>query len=154
MSVKTAEEIGKLLKGGRKTLILAGSLCDEVQFDGKKLLDYVAEISQKTGAPIAATGNTIVGLKDREVKSAKKMIAAEVINYLRYPWQDSIIDQKPETLIFIGYNPAVSRSLVSAAMGVETVILGNSYLEEATYSLPDASFRQWQQSLEQLIAAL
>ena len=65
------------------------------------------------------------------------------------------MEQKPEVLVFIGYPPAVASSLTSAVKEAETVVLGNTYVEEATYSLPQSSsLRQWQQSLEQLIQSL
>jgi len=155
MSVKLPVELAKLLSNRRNILLLTGSLCDEVDFDGKKLLDYAAEISIKLNTPVAATANTPLGLKSRGVKSVKKMWVAEVVNYMRHPWQETIMEQKPEVLVFIGYPPAVAGKLTSAVKEADTVVLGNTYVEEATYSLPESSsLHQWQQSLEQLIQSL
>ena len=154
MSVSQPSQIAEYLKSKENVLILAGSLCDDIDFNGKKLLDYAAQIAEKIEAPVAATGNTINGLRQRNVKAAKKMWAVEVINYLRYPWQDSIMEQKPEALVFIGYNPAVAQRLVSMMENTDSVVLGNTYVAEATHSLPDASLAQWQQNLEQLIQSI
>ena len=155
MSVKQPSEMAKYLQGSLFCLFKTGSLCDEVSFDGKKLLDYAAEIAAKLDAPVAATANTPLGLKAKGIKSMKKMWAAEVMNYMRHPWEDPIMEQKPEVLVFIGYSPVVAHSFVSSVRDAETVVLGNTYVEEATYSLPQSSsLRQWQQSLEQFIQSL
>ena len=155
MSVKRPKELAKLLSSRKNILLVTGSLCDEVDFNGKKLSDYAAEISTKLNVPVAATANTPLGLKAKGVKSLKKMWAAEVINYMRHPWQDPIMEQKPEVLVFVGYPPAVASRLAAAVREGETVVLGNTYVAEATYSLPQSSsLHQWQQSLEQLIQSL
>ena len=155
MSTKLPMELAEILSKRKNILLLTGSLCDEVDFDGKKLSDYAAEISIKLNVPVAATANTPLGLKARGVKSVKKMWAAELINYMRLPWQEPIMEQKPEVLVFIGYPPAVASSLTSAVTEADTVVLGNTYVKEATYSLPESSsLRQWQQSLEQFLSKL
>ena len=155
MSVKLPAELAQLLSKKKNILLLTGSLCDEVDFDGKKLLDYAAEISSKLNAPVAATANTPQGLRARDVKSVEKMFVAEVVNQMRHPWQEPIMEQKPEVLVFIGYPPAIASRLTSTVKEAETVVLGNTYVEEATYSLPQSSsLNQWQQSLEQFIQTL
>lgn len=156
MSIKQPQELASYIKSKKNVLLLTGSLCDEVEFDGKKLLDYAAEIAKKIKTPVAATGNTVVGLKARGVESAKKKFAGEIVNAMRHPWLDPIMGEKPELLVFIGYNPAVAASLASTVKDGETVVLGNTYVEQASYSLPDASasWAQWRQNLEQLIQAL
>ena len=155
MSAKLPLELAELLSKRTNVLLLTGSLCDDVDFDGEKLSDYAAAISIKLNAPVAATANTPPGLKASGGKSVKKMWAAEVINFMRHPWQDPIMEQKPEVLVFIGYPPSVASSLTSAVTEAETVVLGNTYVKEATCSLPESSsLRQWQQSLEQFISKL
>jgi len=154
MSVKDASWLAKHLKSGKKVLLMAGALCDQIDLDGKSLLDYVAEISRRTKAPVAATGNTVNGLRDRGINT-RKAWAAEMVNFMRYEWKHPIIDGTPEITVFIGYNPILAANLVSAVQGAETVVLGNAYIKEATYSLPDtASFKEWQKELEDLVQAL
>ena len=153
MSVNTPKELAGYLKSKKNVLLLAGDLCTKIELDGKNLLDHAAEIARAMGAPVAATGNTPLGFKDKDVKY-KKMYAAEVVNYLRRPWEDDIIDQKPDVLVFIGYNKEVARRLISAVMDADTVNLSEQYVAEATYSLPDASLSEWQKSLQELAQAL
>lgn len=153
----SAEDPSKLVEHlkGKTVLLMAGHLCEEIDFGGKKLLDYAVEISNKINAPIAATGNTPLSLKANGAKSVRKMWAAEVANYMRWPWEDPVIDEKPEILILIGYGPATAQGLASAVTDGETMVLGNTYVSGATYSLPDStSLGKWQRSLEELVQAL
>lgn len=152
MSVNTPKELAGYLQK-KNVLLLAGDLCTKIELDGKSLLDHAAEIARAMGAPVAATGNTPFGFKDKGVKY-KKMYASEVVNYLRGPWEDDIIDQRPEVLVFIGYNKEVARRLISTVRDAETVNLSEQYVAEATYSLPNASLSEWQKSLQELVQAL
>ena len=155
MAVESLHEFAAQLKETKNVLIMAGAMCDEVDFDGKSLLDYVADIAARTGSPVAATGTTIIGLKERKVQRVKKMWAAELVNYMRYSWQDSVSDWKPEMLVLIGYNPVVAKSLIPTVKNARTMFLGNVHLNEATYSLPDApSLKDWQNNLEQIVQDL
>jgi CO dehydrogenase/acetyl-CoA synthase epsilon subunit len=155
MSAKQPAELATCLKSKKKALLLTGALCDELKFDGKSLLDYAAEIAKKLKLPVAATANTCKGLKERGVEGVAKKYAAEVVDFIRWPdWKDPISPQKPELLILLGYNPTVARGLASGVKGAETAVLGNVYIKEANYSLGDASLKQYQQNLEQLIKAL
>lgn len=155
MSAKQPNELAACLKGKKKALLLTGALCNELNFDGKFLLDYAAEIAKKLKVPVAATANTAKGLKEQGVEGVAKKYAAEIIDFIRWPeWKDPITPEKPDLLIFLGYSPTVARGLASGVKGAETATLGNVYIKEATYSLPDASLKQYQQNLEQLIKNL
>lgn len=159
--MKKGKELGEYLKG-KRVLIMAGQLCGEVEFNGKKLLDYVVEISNKLNAPIAATGNTSISLREKGAKKMRKMWAMELVNYIRLPWEKEkehppIMDEKPEVLLLIGYSALVAQNLASAVReeGGKTMVLGSTYVEGATYSFPDfSSLKQWQENLEEFIESL
>jgi CO dehydrogenase/acetyl-CoA synthase epsilon subunit len=133
---------------------MAGALCDKLDVDGKSLLDYVADISKKTNAPIAATGNTVTGLRQRGI-DVKKAWAIEMANFAHRDWHHPIMEKKPQVMVLVGYSPLLASSLVSVVKGVETVVLGDKYVEAATYSLPDKdSYKAWRKELDDLVAAL
>ena len=158
MSEMQPSEIAGYLKDKRNVLLLTGALCDELDFDGKPLLDYAAEIAKKMNLPVAATGATIKGLRQRGIENAAKKYAAEIADFVRSSeWRDPIMPVKPEVLVFIGYHPVAARGFISmVGDNAETVSINNVYVKEATYSLPDnsASFMEYQQSLEQLVQAI
>jgi CO dehydrogenase/acetyl-CoA synthase epsilon subunit len=133
---------------------MAGALCDKLDVDGKNLLDYVADISKKTNAPIAATGNTVTGLRQRGI-DVKKAWAIEMANFAHRDWHHPIMEKKPQIMVLVGYSPLLASNLVSVVKGVETVVLGDKYVEAATYSLPDKdSYKAWRKELDDLVAAL
>jgi CO dehydrogenase/acetyl-CoA synthase epsilon subunit len=133
---------------------MAGALCDQIELEGKSLLDYAADISRKMKAPVAATGNTVNGLRQRGIDTSKAW-AIEMVNFTHYEWQHPIIDGKPDAMVFIGYSPALASNLASAVKDVETVVLGNTYVDEATYSLPGTtSYKDWQKELSDFVQAL
>jgi CO dehydrogenase/acetyl-CoA synthase epsilon subunit len=133
---------------------MAGALCDELDVDGKSLLDYVAEMSKKTNAPIAATGNTVTGLRQRGI-DVKKAWAIEMANFAHRDWHHPIMEKKPQIMVLVGYSPLLAGNLVSVVKGVETVVLGDKYVDAATYSLPDKdSYKAFRKELDDLVAAL
>jgi CO dehydrogenase/acetyl-CoA synthase epsilon subunit len=154
MSVKDPSWLAQHLRSGKRVLIMAGALCDKLDVDGKSLLDYVAEISKKTDAPIAATGNTVIGLRQRGI-NVKKAWAIEMANFAHRDWHHPIMEKKPQIMVLVGYSPLLAGNLVSVVKGVETVVLGDRYVEAATYSLPDKdSYKAWRKELDDLVAAL
>jgi CO dehydrogenase/acetyl-CoA synthase epsilon subunit len=154
MSVKDPSWLAQHLRSGKRVLIMAGALCDKLDVDGKSLLDYVADISKKTNAPIAATGNTVTGLRQRGI-DVKKAWAIEMANFAHRDWHHPIMEKKPQIMVLVGYSPLLASNLVSVVKDVETVVLGDKYVEAATYSLPDKdSYKAWRKELDDLVAAL
>ena len=154
MSVKDPSWLAQHLRSGKRVLIMAGALCDKLDVDGKSLLDYVAEISKKTDAPIAATGNTVIGLRQRGI-NVKKAWAMEMANFAHRDWHHPIMEKKPQIMVLVGYSPLLASNLVSVVKGVETEVLGDRYVEAATYSLPDKdSYKAWRKELDDLVGAL
>lgn len=154
MIVKDPSWLAKHLRSGKRVLIMAGALCDQLDVDGKSLLDYVVDISRKLKAPVAPTGNTVTGLRQRGL-DVKKAWAIEMANFAHRDWHHPIMEKKPEIMVLIGYSPLLAGNLVSVVKDVETVVLGDKYVEAATYSLPDKdSYKAWRTELDDLVAAL
>jgi CO dehydrogenase/acetyl-CoA synthase epsilon subunit len=154
MSVKDPSWLAQHLRSGKRVLILAGALCDKLDVDGKSLLDYVVDISKKTGAPVAPTGNTVTGLRQRGM-DVQKAWAIEMANFAHRDWHHPIMEKKPQIMVLVGYSPLLASNLASVVKGVETVVLGDKYVEAATYSLPDKdSYKAWRKELDDLVAAL
>jgi len=153
MGVLTPEELARYLKDKRDILVMAGSLCERIDFDGKKLVDYVAAIAHKLKAPVAATGNTMAGLKEKGLQ-AKKMWVAEVMDYMRHPWKEPLISKRPRLLVFVGYHRDLLEMLVSMLKDVDTLALGPGHVASATRSVPDLSIESWKDFLEDLAEKL
>jgi CO dehydrogenase/acetyl-CoA synthase epsilon subunit len=144
-------DIIRFLKSQENILILAGDLCTRIRINGKGLCEYVLDLSKKTNAPIAATGNSISELEGKDVV-AGKMWVSEILNDLRGLWQDKVVTKRPKVLVLIGYNPDVAQRLIGATRGVvETIFLGTRFVEEATFSLPDSSLKEFGANLKEII---
>ncbi|MEK7847677.1 MAG: hypothetical protein AAB270_02005 [Chloroflexota bacterium] len=154
MKVAAPREMARWLKADKDGLLMVGEMCHEIECDGRRLLDLAADIAKGLGLPVAATGNTVVSLRQRGVEPVKKMWAAEVVEFMRSGWGDPLAPQRPTTLVLIGYSPGVARQLVSMVSDARTAVLGPAYVEEATCSLPDLSVKAWGQYLEELAEAL
>ena len=153
--ILSPEETAKCLKEGKNTLLVAGSIANDLEVGGKKLLDYFVEVAKLTDTPIAATGNTMFHLKtlkkNKEIK-AKKMMAADLVNFLRVEkWEEPITPERPELLVFFGYYPDIARMLISTIEGSRTMSLDNRCMDGATYSAPDLSVEEWGDFLNKVI---
>ena len=154
MKIQDPKRLARYLKGKKDVLLLAGSLCDEVELDGGKLLNYAAQLALKLKAPVGATANTNQGLRQQGVENTKKMYAAELVKFMQGEWLEPITPRRPKIVVLVGYPPEVARSLLSNLKDVDTVVLGPSYLEEATRSTPDLSLKAWGDYLGTLVQAL
>ena len=158
MSVMKPKDLGKFIKGKKNPLLITGALCDEIDFpDAKrKLLDYAVDMAKKLkDQPIAACGNTVVGLKEKGITHTKKMWVGEIVEYTRDPWMEPYIKERPDVLVFLGYTPHSMGWLCSMTKDIETVALGYQAVDQATHSLPDTvSFGEYRKNLEELVKAL
>ncbi len=147
----------KYLRAKTEKLMMCGEFCNRIELGDKKLIDYAAAIASVLGAHVAATGNTVLELKRRGI-TARKMWAAEVIYYLQYDrWKEGLnLPARPDTVIMIGYNMDMLRAFTAALKlkGIETVVLDNIEVEEATFSLPPLSISEWKHTLEALSRSL
>lgn len=158
MSVMKPKDLGKYIKGKKNPLVITGALCDDLDFpDAKrKLLDFAVDMHKKLKErPIAACGNTVIGLKQKGVTNTKKMWVGEILEYTRDPWMDPKIKERPDVLVFLGYTPKSMGWLCSMATDIETVALGYQAVDQATYSLPDTvSYTEYRKNLEELVKSL
>lgn len=169
MSIKQPKEMGEYLKSKENILLLAGELCNTLELDGKKPIDYAAEIARKLDIAVAATGNTVMGLKERGIYKTKKMWLSEMLEYMRRPWREEymrredlaekklvpLMTERPDLLVLMGYDPRVSDWFISGLKDIETVALTPTPVERATCCLPStSSLRQWQKLLDELVENL
>jgi CO dehydrogenase/acetyl-CoA synthase epsilon subunit len=166
MNVKTPQEIAAFIKTRKNPLLVTGYLCDVFQMDGRKLIDYAADIARKLDIVVAATANTVGGLRARDVERTKKMWIGEMLNYMRDPWRKqymqrdvptlhSLMGDRPDLLVLMGYSSRVTDWLISGLKDIDTVALAPRAVGRATCTLPDTtSMRQWQKLLDELVAAL
>ncbi|MDP6102693.1 MAG: carbon monoxide dehydrogenase beta subunit family protein [Dehalococcoidia bacterium] len=158
MNVMKAKDLGKFVKGKKNPLLVTGSLCDELPLD-KSLLDYAVQIYKKLKErPVAATANTVVGLKERglTIYKTKKMWIGEIAQFTQPgQWKDPMIKERPDVLIFLGYTPTSLNWICSMVADMDTVALSYQPVEEATGSLGDTvSLKEFEKNVDDFVGAL
>ncbi len=151
------DELVKYLRDSKEKLMMCGEFCNRIKLGDKRLIDWAVAIASGLGAHVAATGNTVVELKRRGI-ATRKMWAAEVIYYLQHDrWQEGLdLVARPDVVIMLGYNMDMLRAIVKAlnTAGIETVVLDNVAVDEATYSLSRLSLAEWENTLEMIVNML
>ncbi len=138
-----------------RPLVVAGDGCDRIRLDGKPLIDYAGELASLLGCPVAATGNTVVALqeKESEVKS-KKMWLAELFRFLEEEWKEPLMEDRPDLLLLLGYHPQSLRGMTAGIHDIDIVHLGPGDLPEADLSMGAIPLREWKQNLDALLKEL
>ena len=149
-----AKKISEYIKKSKQPLLVTGSGCDNIQLNGKKLIDYAVQIAEKLNCPVAATGNTVLTFNKNNKLKVKKMWLAEIFRYLEDGWEDPLLAKKPDILILIGYNPEMIDGMVGNTAKIKTVFLGPGRLCSANKSTGEVTMKEWKQNLEELIKAL
>lgn len=142
------------IKKHKNPVIVAGDGCDNIELGGKKLVEYAGQIAEKLGCAVAATGNTVLSLKKNDKLKIKKMWLAELFRYLDEKWEDSLVENRPDLLILIGYHPRIVEGMVSNARRIHTVFLGPGKLNSANRSTDEVPLKDWKTSLDNLVNAL
>ena len=149
-----AKKISEYIKRSKQPLLVTGSGCDNIQLNGKKLVDYAVQIAEKLKCPVAATGNTVLTFNKNDKLKVKKMWLAEIFRYLEDGWEDPLLEKKPDMLILIGYHPDMVNGMVSNTAKIKTVFLGPGRLCTANKSTNEVPIKEWKQNLEELVKAL
>jgi len=150
-----ASQWARRLRDHDRPLIVAGDGCDQIELDGKPLSEYARELAKRLDCPVAATGNTVVALQeeDKGVK-LKKMWLAELFRYLEEKWEDPIMEDRPDLLLLLGYQPHRLSGMVAGIRDIGVVHLGPGELPEADLTMGAIPLREWKQNLDALLKEL
>ncbi len=154
MTKFNAQETAAYIKDHKQPVLVAGDGCDNIELGGKKLIEYAALIAEKLNCPVAATGNTILYLRKKGGLKAKKMWLAELFRYLDDDWPGSLVDERPDLLVMIGYHPNRINGMVKSARNIHTVFLGPGNATSAEISTEEVPLKDWQSDLDGFINEL
>ena len=139
----------------KNPLVVAGEGCERISFEGKPLVAYAVELAQALSCPVAATGNLLVPVREqaKEVKT-KKLWLAELFRYLRDDWEDSIMEERPDLLLLIGYRPEMVQGMTAGLQGISVAHLGPGMLATAVMSMEETPLVEWKRRLDELVNAM
>lgn len=137
-----------LIQKSLRPVLVVGNAVAEVEFEGKKLIDYVIELARETNIPVIATSHVVGEFLKRNYKPAAVMSLMEVGNRLvDREWNGVGGDGPYDMVLFIGLPYYMSYEILSAlknfATKLVTVNLDNAYNPQASWSLPNVSVKEW-----------
>ena len=154
MRTYDAQEWAKTIRKHKNPLVVAGEGCTLISLAGKPLLAFAADLAEALSCPVAATGNTLLALKDQGSKvKTKKMWLAELFRYLQEEWKDSLLEDRPDLLLMIGYRPEMVQGMVARTQGVSVVHLGPGKLPAAQMTMEETPLVEWKKRLDELVSA-
>ncbi len=154
MKVLDVKRLALYLRKHDFPLVVAGDGCDRIVLDGTGLFEYAGRVATELKCPIAATGTTIVRLRNYQGIIVKKMWLAELFRFLEEGWRDPLLGRAPDLLVLIGYQPYVVEGLIASVRGIHTVHLGPGSVDTADRSLKETSLKEWKKSLDELVYVL
>jgi NADP-reducing hydrogenase subunit HndC len=148
-----------LIKKANRPLLIVGSEAAQTAYDGKKIIDYVIELAQKTKIPVVATAQTVSALLNRNFKPAASLSVTEIGCRLVDPeWMGLDSEGQYDMVLLIGVPMVVAVEVLSGiknfAPKLQAINLDNMYNEHATWSLPSLSTKDWVDTLTVMISKL
>ncbi len=142
------------IRGHKNPLVVAGEGCEQITLEGKPLVAYAIELAETLSCPVAATGNTLLSVQQKagSVK-AKKMWLAELFRSLEDDWQDSILEDRPDLLLLIGYRPEMVEGMAAGLQRISIAHLGPGTVTAAKLTMGETPLAEWKRSLDELLAA-
>ena len=154
MQTFDAQRWAQLIREHKNPLVVAGQECEQIVLHGKPLVTYAVELAQALSCPVAATGNTLLSFQEqaKDLKT-KKMWLAEIFRYLEGEWEDSILDERPDLLLLIGYRPEMVQGMAAGLKRISVAHLGPGVLDTAELTMDETPLVEWKRRLDQLVAA-
>ena len=155
MQTFDAKGWAQAIREHKNPLVVAGEGCSSISLDGKPLVAYAAELAEALSCPVAATGNTFLAVQEQAGNVRfKKMWLAELFRYLEDDWQDSILEDRPDLLLLIGYRPEMVQGMAAGLERISVAHLGPGTLPDAKLTMEETPLVEWKRRLDELVAAI
>ena len=148
-----------MVKKAKNPLFIVGKYVLESELEGKKLIDYAIDISQKGNVPIVATAHSLKGFSERKYP-ATSMGIIDIVNRL----QDSTFTINPEKksphdlVLFLGITYYLASQGLSTlkhfAPHLKTLTICKWYHPNAAWSFPNVKDEEWKKMLDEFIQTL
>jgi anaerobic carbon-monoxide dehydrogenase, CODH/ACS complex subunit epsilon len=154
--ISKPEVADAMIKRAKHPVLIIGHLSAEIDFDGKKMIDYLLELAQSGNIPIIATGHTNRDLLKRGYTKAGIMPAVAIGHRLTDPTWKGLDGKEPYDLaIFAGLPYYMEWTILSGlkhfAPHVKTMTLDNVYQPHASWSFGNISVKEWVENLRAII---
>jgi hypothetical protein len=104
---------------------------------------------------VAATGNVILSIQEQAGKvKSNKVWLAELFRSLEDDWEDSILENRPDLLLMIGYRPEMIQGMAAGLERVTVAHLGPGTVSSAKLTMEEIPLVEWKSRLDELVAAI
>ena len=153
------EVVVAMVKRAKRPILIVGHLAAEDYSDDVKMIDYAIRMSKTTGIPVVATAHTISEFIKRDFHSVACMPAMDIGNRLADPEWKGLDGKGPYDLaLFMGLpyymEFVILAGLKSFSANLKTISLDRFYNPHATWSFPNLSVKDWNESFEIIVNKL
>ena len=153
------EVVVAMVKRAKRPILIVGHHAAEDYSDDVKMIDYAIHMSKKAEIPIVATAHSISEFIKRDLKTATSMPAMDIGNRLADPEWKGLDGKGPYDLaLFMGL-PYYMEFVILAGLkhfstSLKTISLDRFYNPHATWSFPNLSVKDWNESFEIIVNKL
>jgi len=153
------EVVVAMVKTAKRPILIVGHHAAEDYSDDVKMIDYAIRMSKATGIPVVATAHTVSEFIKRGFKSAAHMPAMDIGDRLTDPGWKGLDGKGPYDLaLFMGLpyymEFVILAGLKSFSTNLKTISLDRFYNPHATWSFPNLSVKDWNESFEIIVNKL
>ncbi len=153
------EVVVAMVKRAKRPILIVGHLAAEDYSDDIKMIDYAIRMSKTAGIPVVATAHTISEFIKRDFRSAACMPAMDIGNRLKDPEWKGLDGKGPYDLaLFMGLpyymEFVILAGLKSFSTNLKTISLGRFYDPHATWSFPNLSVNDWNETFKIILSKL
>jgi len=153
------EVVVAMMKRAKRPILIVGHLAAEDYSDDVKMIDYAIRMSKTAGIPVVATAHIISEFVKRDFHSAVCMTAMDIGNRLTDPeWKGLDGGGSYDLALFMGLpyymEFVILAGLKSFSANLKTISLDRFYNPHATWSFPNLSVKDWDESFEIIVNKL
>jgi acetyl-CoA decarbonylase/synthase complex subunit epsilon len=153
------EVVVAMVKKAGRSILVVGHLAAEEYSDDVKMIDYAIRMGKMAGIPVVATAHITSEFVKRGFQPAAAMPAMDIGNRLTDPDWVGLDGKGPYKLaLFMGL-PYYMQFVILAGLkhfstDLTTFSLDRFYNPHATWSFPNLSVKDWQESFETILSKL
>lgn len=159
VEVSTLKLAAKAIKEAKRPLLVLGPLLLELEFEGKRAIDYAIDLAKVADMPVVATGHVLKALLERGFKPDAYMPIVNIIDRLKDPrWNGIRGKGQHDVVAFFGIDPTMASQGLSTlkhfAPHLKTITLCPIYYPTADMPLISPPHMSHGRKLTRLIEAL
>jgi len=157
--ISKPEVVVAMLQRAKRPILIVGHLAAEDYSHDVKMIDYAIRMSKTAGIPVVATAHTVSEFIKRDFHSAACMTAMDIGNRLMDPEWKGLDDKGPyDVALFMGLpyymEFVILAGLKSFSANLKTISLDRFYNPHASWSFPNLTVKDWNESFETRISKL